>query len=222
MTFYLEEWLSSYTDAVKRTFGNRIWFLGLQGSYGRGEATNTSDIDVVLVLETAAYEDFTAYSRLLDTLPHREKVCGFLSGRAELEAWEKSDLFQFCYDTTPICGSLTELMQTIDEQDVKRAIQTGACNIYHACVHNTVHEKSGDVLKALYKSAVFTLQAIAYLQNGVFERRQAGLFPLLSEEDQRILERRLRLKCCGTVSADEFEELSRILIEWASRWIQKK
>ena len=82
MTFYLEEWLSSYTDAVKRTFGNRIWFLGLQGSYGRGEATDTSDIDVVLILETAAYEDFTAYSRLLDALSHREKVCGFLSGRA--------------------------------------------------------------------------------------------------------------------------------------------
>ena len=139
-----------------------------------------------------------------------------------MEAWEKSDLFQFCYDTTPIYGSLTELMQTIDEKDVKRAIKIGTCNIYHACVHNTVHEKSGDVLKALYKSAVFTLQAITYLQTGVFERKQASLFPLLSGEDRRILERSLRLKCCDTVSAGEFEELSRMMIEWASQWIQKK
>ena len=32
---------------VRKEFGERVFFLGLQGSYRRGEATEQSDIDVV-------------------------------------------------------------------------------------------------------------------------------------------------------------------------------
>jgi len=31
---------------LNETFANRVWFVGLQGSYARGEACDTSDIDV--------------------------------------------------------------------------------------------------------------------------------------------------------------------------------
>jgi len=47
--------------------------------------------------------------------------------------WEPSDLFQFCHDTTPIKGSLDEVMAVVDESAVNRAIKIGACNIYHGC-----------------------------------------------------------------------------------------
>jgi len=47
--------------------------------------------------------------------------------------WEPSDLFQFYYDTTPIVGSLDELLIKIDKEAVDRAIKIGACNIYHGC-----------------------------------------------------------------------------------------
>ena len=40
-------WLDGFLKALHDTFGNRVWFVGLQGSHGRGEATETSDIDVV-------------------------------------------------------------------------------------------------------------------------------------------------------------------------------
>lgn len=96
--FDIENWLSRYTEAVKNLFGGRIWFIGLQGSYGRREAANDSDIDVVLILDTVTLADLEAYSQMPDTLPSREKACGFVSGKAEIEAWEKSGLFQFCHD----------------------------------------------------------------------------------------------------------------------------
>ncbi len=48
MDFNIDKWLNTYTEAVQGQFGDRVWFIGLQGSYGRGEATETSDIDVVL------------------------------------------------------------------------------------------------------------------------------------------------------------------------------
>lgn len=70
-------WMNDYIKAVQEQFGDRIWFVGLQGSYGRGEATDTSDIDVVLILEELSPRDVDSYSRLLDTLPNREMVCGF-------------------------------------------------------------------------------------------------------------------------------------------------
>ncbi len=217
----INRWVGRYTDAVKERFGRRVWLIGLQGSYGRGEAAEMSDIDAVLILDTVSYEDLAAYSELLDSLPDRDKVCGFISGKPELEAWEKSDLFQFCHDTVPVYGSLDGLLRTIGENDVKRAVKAGACNLYHACAHNAVHEKSRDLLKELYKSAAFTLQAIAYLQTGVFERKQEKLSALLSPDEQKILEKRLLVKERGIVSDDEFAQLSALLIRWSSKWILK-
>jgi hypothetical protein len=32
---------------------------------------------------------------MIDTLPNRELICGFLSGKDELINWEPSDLFQY-------------------------------------------------------------------------------------------------------------------------------
>ncbi len=218
MNFSMEQWMQSYLRAVENAFGSRVWFVGLQGSYGRGEATGESDIDVVLILDRVSPDDLKAYSRVLDTLPKRDMICGFFSGKEELEHWDKADLFQFCHDTTPFVGSLAPLMETIREEDVRRAILTGACSLYHACVHNALHEKSGELLKELYKAAAFTLQAVAYLQTGVFERKQGALATLLQPEEQEILAQRLRLKNTPIAEAD-FETLSALLMQWASKWM---
>lgn len=221
MDFNIDQWVNTYSEAVQKQFGNRVWFIGLQGSYSRGEATSTSDIDVVLILDALSVQDLMLYAKLLDTLPNQEKVCGFASGKAEIEAWEKSDLFQFCNDTTPIIGSLDPLINMITEVDVKRAIRIGACNIYHACVHNLLHEKSAEILKSLYKSAAFTCQAIVYLQTGVFEKKQANLSQFLMPEDRLIIDTRLSLNSVDELLEDEFTKLTDMLIQWSSEWIQK-
>ena len=44
-------WMKNFLQTLNETFGNRVWFVGLQGSYGRGEATETSDIDMVVILD---------------------------------------------------------------------------------------------------------------------------------------------------------------------------
>ena len=156
MNFDINLWMKEYSSELRKIFGNRIWFVGLQGSYGRNEATEQSDIDAVVILDKVTLEDIKAYSALLDRLPYREKACGFISGKQELLNWEKSDLFQFYYDTLPIIGSLNSLKEYFTAADVRRAIRIGACNIYHGCMHNMVHEKSWELLKGLYKSAAFT------------------------------------------------------------------
>ena len=107
-------WMKKFLQTLNETFSNRVWFVGLQGSYGRGEATETSDIDIVVILDELCAMDIQTYNNMLGTLSHRELICGFLSGKKEIMNWETSDLFQFCHDTTPIKGSLGEVMAVID------------------------------------------------------------------------------------------------------------
>ena len=219
MSFSIDEWMEKYISAVQNQFHDRIWFLGLQGSYGRGEATVQSDIDVVLILDSVSAEDLDIYSKMLDTLPNRDKVCGFVSGKNELLSWEPSDLFQFYYDTTPILGSLDELLNNIHEEDIRRAIRIGACNVYHMCVHNLVHEKSEDILKSLYKSASFTLQAIGFLNTGRYEKKKAQLLPLLNDINELVLKIGIEIKNKEKLSRQELRDYSELLLDWASKWI---
>ena len=114
-------WMENFVQALEENFGNRVWFVGLQGSYGRGEATETSDVDVVVILDELSAQDIQTYNTMLDTLPNRELICGFVSGKQELLHWEPSDLFQFYHDTTPIKGSLDEVLELIDDTAIDRA-----------------------------------------------------------------------------------------------------
>lgn len=216
---WFDQWLGQYIKAVENQFCDRIWFLGLQGSYARKEAGDQSDIDVVLILDTVSADDLETYSKMLDTLSHREKICGFISGKKELFSWEPSDLFQFCYDTTPILGTLEMLIKGIHKEDIHRAIRIGACNVYHMCAHNLVHEKSVELLKGLYKSAVFTLQAIAFLQTGRYERKKAALFHVLNIEEQNLLKWSMKIGEKERLSLSELKVYSDQLLKWASKWI---
>ena len=212
-------WLDGFLKALHDTFEGRVWFVGLQGSYGRGEATETSDIDVVVILDELSASDIGEYKAMLDTLPHRELICGFLSGKDELLGWEPSDLFQFYYDTTPIKGSLDELLAVIDGAAVDRAIKIGACNVYHGCVHNMLHEKSDDILHGLYKSASFVVQAIAFKQTGKYIKYQKDLLGVVSADERKIVETFLKLKNGDAV---EFDIMSEELFAWAKNQIVEK
>ena len=211
-------WMNDFLQKLNHTFENRVWFVGLQGSYGRGEATETSDIDVVVILDELSALDIQTYHDMLDTLPHRELICGFLSGKDDIMNWEPSDLFQFCHDTTPIKGSLDEVLTLVDENAINRAIKIGACNIFHGCVHNMLHEKSEDILRGLYKSASFVVQAIVFKQTGNYIKHQEELLMVANLNEQSIINTFLSLKKGGTV---DFTPMSETLFAWSKKWISE-
>ena len=212
-------WMNDFMQKLYHTFGSRVWFVGLQGSYGRGEATETSDIDMVVILDELSIKDIQTYNDMLDNLPHRELICGFLSDKNDIMNWEPSDLFQFCHDTTPIKGSLDEVMAVVDESAVSRAIKIGACNIYHGCVHNMLHEKSEDILRGLYKSASFVVQAIVFQQTGRYIKHQEELLTVAAPNEQAIINTFLSLKKGSMV---DFIPMSDALFGWAKQWISEK
>lgn len=214
----INSWLEEFLQKLNEVFKSRVWFVGLQGSYGRGEATETSDIDVVVILNELTVSDIQTYNDMLDTLPHRELICGFVSGKDEIMNWEPADLFQFYHDTTPIKGSLDELLPKIDSVAVDRAIKIGACNIYHGCVHNMLHTKNEDILKGLYKAASFVVQAIVFKQTGNYIKHQNQLLQESLPEERIVLETFLRYK---NGEAVDFNSASEILFEWSKTCISK-
>ena len=212
-------WINQFLQTINEIFGNRVWFVGLQGSYSRGEAKETSDIDIVVILDELSVADIQTYNTMLDSLPHRELICGFLSGKEDILNWEPSDLFQFYHDTTPIKGNLDELLALIDNNAVDRAIKIGVCNIFHSCIHNMLYEKSEEILKGLYKSASFVVHAICFKQTGTYVSRQKDLLSIVSSDERVIIDTFLSLRNGETV---DFDEMSEVLFIWAKKWLNKE
>ena len=214
----ISQWMEQFLQTVEECFGERLWFVGLQGSYGRGEATATSDIDPVVILDGLTVDDIKDYRSMLDTLPYRQRICGFFGGKTELLRWEPSDLFQFYHDTTPLRGSLDNLLPLLNAEAVDRAIKSGACQVYHGCVHNMLHEQSKDSLKGLYKVASFVVQAIVFRQTGRYVSRQAELLTVVSPAERAIVETFRAIKEIGVT---DFYGASATLFAWAKEWIEK-
>ena len=211
----IEVWTRQLLHKAEEAFGKRLWFVGLHGSYARGEATEKSDIDIVVILDDLSFSDIQNYNSILEGMPHRELACGFLSGKKELLNWEPSDLFQFYYDTVPLLGSLDELLGLLDVSVIDRAIKIGACNVYHGCIHNMLYEKNDEILRGLYKSAAFVAQARAFKLTGRYIKKRDELLEL---PDGEIVKISSDLKNGGQV---DFDEMSKKLFEWSKSLINE-
>ena len=81
-----------------------------------------------------------------------------------------------------------------------------------------LHEKSEDILRGLYKSASFVVQAIIFRQTGNYIKHQEELLKVVSPDEQVIVETFMNLKSGGTV---DFSLMSETLFEWSKKWISE-
>ena len=183
-------WMEELAKKLSEQFGLRLLFLGLQGSYGRGEANENSDIDVVAVLDRVALSDLDVYRAIVRQMPEGEKACGFLCGAAELKSWPKYDLCQLARDVRGFHGALEPLLPTMDRSDLADAAAIGASGLYHAAVHTYLYadrESWSGFLKEAHKGAFFTLRALHELRTGENVRAKRDLLPLLDGDERAIL-----------------------------------
>ena len=187
--FNLEDWLAEIVGKFRGHFCKRVVFIGLQGSYKRGEATAASDVDLVVILDELRIEDLKAYREIVRSMPDYEKACGFISGRAELQHWSKSDLFQFYFETESLYGDLTELIAPPEKDDIRRTVKLSAEALYHAACHSFVFDENpAETLSSLYKMTFFILQAEYYLKNNVYISTKKELLTSLTGADYEILQ----------------------------------
>ena len=81
-----------------------------------------------------------------------------------------------------------------------------------------IYEKSEEILRSLYKSASFTIQAIAFKQTGKYISHQKELLEIVSPDERVVVDTFLKLKNGGTV---EFDTMSENLFNWSKKWIEK-
>lgn len=188
MTINIEEWLNIAIEKLQKTFSAKLLFVGLQGSYNRGEATPESDVDLVVIIEELNFENLKQYRQIIDEMPYKELACGFISGRKELQNWSKSDLFQFFYDTKPLYGNLEEIIQPPSIEDIKKSIKTSSETLYHAATHSFVHSVNyAEDLENLYKMTFFILQAKYFVETSVYIKTKNELLECLQGTDREIL-----------------------------------
>ena len=83
-------------------------------------------------------------------------------------------------------------------------------------IEDMLYEKNIDALLALYKSASFVVQAVAFRQTGNYISHQKDLLRIVSSDDQLIAETFLDIK---NGKAVDFNPMSEALFAWAKKYI---
>ena len=76
--FNADAYITELIDLLQSSFGERLLYVGLQGSYLRGEATEESDIDIMVIIRNITVNDLDKYKNAILTLDGFEKSCGFI------------------------------------------------------------------------------------------------------------------------------------------------
>lgn len=171
-------------------FKDRLLFVGLQGSYLRGDATEESDLDILIVLDTLDAEDVLTIRNLLRQQEGGELAHGFTAGREELAHWPAHEIFQFAQDTRAYYSRLEPLLPAYTREDTRRGALTSASGLYHLAVHTLLSAEEMEqeaTIFYLYKSFFHTMQAVHYLRTGDYLTTREQLAQALDGDEKAIL-----------------------------------
>lgn len=214
-------WMEELKEKLLAHFGGRLRYLGLQGSFGRGEATPKSDIDVMTAVENLSIADLDAYRDIVATMEESGRACGFICGLEELQNWPRYELFQVMADTRDVYGELKAILPAFSDEDVRDFVRINAANLYHELTHRYLYEDRERNIKALpfcYKGSFYILMNLHYLRTGEVLSTKKALLGQLSGDDQVVLETAM-----GETPATEenFDEKFALLLRWCRRLLRE-
>ena len=114
----IEEYIEIIVEKLKETYFDRLVYIGLQGSYLRGEATENSDIDIMVVIDNMTIADLDNYRLIINSLEYSDKMCGFICSKTDIENWNPLEICHLVFRKSWICQCMT----------------TCKCNIYPCCI----------------------------------------------------------------------------------------
>lgn len=186
-------WMPAAVDGLIQAFGPRLCFVGLQGSYRRGEATETSDIDLCVILDLLDAADFPRLRAVLDMLPEGEKAAGFVAATEELAAWPRFELFGFAQDMDAWHGELAPLLPPITQADITLGVRTAVAALCHEATQALLlaprlkADAAASARHSLAKGFLRALQGAIYLREGIFPRERAAVLRRATEEESAVL-----------------------------------
>ena len=210
----IDVYITQLIDLLKARFGSRLLYVGLQGSYLRGEATDHSDIDVMVVLDDLCVADLDNYREIIQNMDHYDLSCGFICGKEELLKWNPLEICHLINTTKDYYGTISSCVPAYSEADVRNFCKMSVNNIYHEICHRYIHaskERNIEALPETYKGVFFILQNLYYLSSGEFVATKMELLPLLTGKSYEILERSLELADCAMY---DFDDSFKLLLNW--------
>ena len=216
--FNIDNYMENLISRCKEAFGNRLLYVGLQGSYLRGEATENSDIDVMIVLDGFSVEDMKTYRDILKEIGWYEKSCGFICGKEDLANWNPLESLQLKYTTKDLLGKLEKLLPPATRQDEINYVKISLGNFYHEICHRYIHagdEQSRNKLRASCKQLYFVIQNLHYLESGDFILKKNDLKAVVSAQDREML-------CVSELPDDyDFDKTYETVITWCQKTLER-
>ena len=212
--FKVDVYLNSLIDLLKVYFKERLLYVGLQGSYLRGEATDHSDIDIMVVISDMSVADLAKYREAISSLEDYDKSCGFICGIEELKNWNPLEICHLLHTTKDYFGTLAKFVPEYTETDVRNFVKMSLGNLYHEICHRYIHapkEKNISKLPFTYRSVFFILQNLYYLNSGKFVGTKKELQGALSGKDKLVLEAAISL---SNGTEFDFDKAFALLFTW--------
>ena len=212
--FDLDSYLNDLISNCRTAFVDRLLYVGLQGSYLRGEAYEKSDIDVMLILDQFSVQDMDRYREILKRIGFYEKSCGFICGREEMAHWNPLEACQLRHTTKDLFGDLTDYLPLATREDEVNYVKLSLGNLYHELCHRYIHadrERNIAAFRGTCKAVLFLMQNLHYLESGRFILTKKELKEAVSEEDRRVLE------LAGLPDGFDFDQAFSVLFAWCQR-----
>ena len=216
----IEKYISDLIVLLKQQFGQRLLYVGLQGSYLRGEATADSDIDIMVLLEGLTVADLTQYRVILHSLPSADKSCGFICSRADFANWNPLEISHVLHSTKDYYGTLKKFAPSYSQEDIRNFVKFSLNNLYHELCHRYIHADQKTNIEALpfaYKGVFFILQNLYYLKHQIFIPTRTHLLKVLDGQNRAILEKSLTLQ---QGEPYDFNESFELLFAWCQSTLQ--
>ncbi len=219
--FKTDVYIQTLIELLKVSYKERLLYVGLQGSYLRGEATDHSDIDIMVVISDMSVADLGKYREAISSLEDYDKSCGFICGIEELQNWNPLEICHLIHTTKDYHGMLKKLVPEYTENDVRNFVKMSLGNLYHEICHRYIHdrkEKNIAKLPYTYRSVFFILQNLYYLDSGKFVGTKKELRGALSDKDRLVLDTAISLSD-GTEF--DFDEAFDLLFTWCKQTMVK-
>ena len=210
----IKDYTERLTDELKTKFGDRLLYVGLQGSYLRSEATPDSDIDIMLVLDEIHAKDLSVYRGILEELGEYDRACGFVCGRDELLNWFPEEICHVLHTTGDIYGKLNEIVPEYSKKDVADYIKMSVGNLYHMLCHRRIHsemEKNVYKLPLAQRDIFFILQNLYYLEKNNFIMKKTDVASSVKGIDLKVWE-----SFSEDITSENLDQHLDLLLDWCN------
>ena len=210
----IESYISQLTEMMRKEFGQRLLYVGLQGSYRRGEANENSDIDIMVILDELTVADMDTYRAIIQSMESYDKSCGFICGEKDLANWNPLEIRNLLDSTKDYYGELRDFVPSYTDEDLRNFVKMSLNNLYHELCHRYIHADRAaneEALPFTYKGVFFILQNLYCLRTGRFAGTGAELLNMLEGTDREVLARAIAMK---QGERFEFNGSYKLLFSW--------